>query len=98
MLWFQIYNSYYSCHISTSVIIQQHTDSPACHLQIQQMLDALQLSQYKEAFEREQVDGEVLLELDDEMLQHELGVNFKIHRLRLMKIISGSNSAENLVS
>ena len=62
------------------------------------MLDALHLSQYKEAFEREWVDGEVLLELDDEVLQHELGVSIKIHRIRLMKIISGSNSAEKLVS
>ena len=68
------------------------------HLQIQQMLDALQLPQYKEAFAREQMDGEVLLEVDDLVLQHELGINFKIHRVRLLKLISGAHSAEKLVS
>ena len=68
------------------------------HLHVQQMLDTLQLPQYKEAFAREQVDGEVLLELDDQVLQSELGINSKIHRIRLMKLISGTQSAEKLVS
>ena len=70
---------------------------PAHHLQVQQMLDALQLPQYKEAFAREEIDGEVLLELDDQVLQCELGINFKIHRIRLMKLISGATSAEKLI-
>ena len=59
------------------------------------MLDALQLPQYKEAFAREQIDGEVLLELNDQVLQCELGINFKIHRIRLMKLISGATVVQN---
>ena len=104
-LWFQTYNSYYSCPIPTLFLIQglsvgttNTLNLPTYHLQVQQMLDALQLPQYKEAFAREEVDGEVLLELDDQVLQCELGINFKIHRIRLMKLISGATSAKKLTS
>ena len=59
------------------------------HLQIQNLLDAMGLSQYKESFLREQITGDVLLDLDDAILQEELGVTSKIHRIRLTKLIQG---------
>ena len=39
--------------------------------QIQHLLGAMQLPQYKEAFQWEQIDGEVLIELDEQILESE---------------------------
>ena len=47
------------------------------------------LSRYAQAFKEEQIDGNILFELDDEILEEELGIKKKIHRLRLMMIITG---------
>ena len=51
------------------------------------------LPQYREAFSREWVDGEVFKDLDEEALQ-ELGVASKLHRMKLMKVITGSYSLD----
>ena len=59
---------------------------------ILQLLDAMNLSVYKEAFEQEQIDGEMMSCLSADMLG-ELGVSKALHRLRLMKIISGQTTA-----
>ena len=48
------------------------------------------LPQYKEAFSKEWVDGEIFKDLDEEALQ-ELGVASKVHRIKLMKVITGSH-------
>ena len=61
------------------------------------LLDAMNLSVYKEAFEQEQIDGETMACLSDDMLI-ELGVSKSLHRLRLMKIISGGTSASSFSS
>ena len=53
-------------------------------------MEAMDLPQYKEAFSKEQVDGEVFNELDEEVLK-ELGVASRLHRLKLRKVISGSH-------
>lgn len=50
----------------------------------------MNLSQYREIFEMESITGEVLAECDDEdILEYELGVKTKLHRIRLMKLIAG---------
>ena len=41
----------------------------------------MDLTQYTEVFLREQISGEILMELDDEILKTELGVTSKLHRL-----------------
>lgn len=56
-------------------------------LQIQSVLDAVGLSQYKEAFAREAIDGELFTCLDDETLEEELQVSSKIHRIRILNMI-----------
>ena len=61
------------------------------------LLDAMNLSVYKEAFEQEQIDGETMACLSADMLI-ELGVSKSLHRLRLMKIISGGTSASSFSS
>ena len=58
----------------------------------------MQLPQYKEAFQREQIDGEVLIELDEQILESDLQISSKIHRIRLMKLISGNYSADDILA
>ena len=60
---------------------------------ILKLLEAMNLSAYKDGFEQEQIDGETMACLSDEMLI-ELGVSKSLHRLRLMKIVTGRTSAE----
>ena len=40
----------------------------------------MELSKYKEIFQEEQVTGDIVLELTDEILRDELQVQSKIHR------------------
>ena len=64
-------------------------------MKVQQLLDAMKLGEYKPKFESEQINGDIMLELDDSILEQELGVKTRIHRIRLMKIISGSYPVGN---
>ena len=57
----------------------------------------MELSQYKEAFTKESVSGEILADCDNEILQTDLGVASRLHLLRLMKVISGRHSAAALI-
>ena len=56
-------------------------------IQVLNLLDHLNLSQYKDRFRQEVVDGEILSEIDESVLEQELGMTSKIHRLRLMMYI-----------
>ena len=58
----------------------------------------MDLTQYKEKFTQEHITGEIFAELDDDILQHELGVSSKIHRIRLMKVVSGHHSVQQILS
>lgn len=69
-------------------------DPSSYFAQVQQLLDAMQLSQYKEAFRRERVDGELLLEMNDNDLQADLGVQSRLHRIRLLKVAQGLQSVD----
>ena len=60
------------------------------------MLEALDLPEYREAFLKERVDGQVLLQLTEEVLSTELGVDSKLHRIRIMNIIAGRTPTEKL--
>ena len=60
---------------------------------ILKLLEAMNLSAYKDGFDQEQIDGDTMACLSDEMLI-ELGVSKSLHRLRLMKIVTGRTSAE----
>ena len=61
------------------------------------MLGVMELVQYKEAFSRESVSGEILADCDDDILHNDLGVASRLHRLRLMKVVSGRHSAACLI-
>lgn len=58
------------------------------------VLDSMGLSQYKEIFSQECIDGAILLELDADILSCELGVKSKIHCIKLIKLISGDYSIQ----
>ena len=60
---------------------------------ILKLLEAMNLSTYKDGFEKEHIDGDTMACLSDEMLI-ELGVSKSLHRMRLMKIVTGQTSAE----
>lgn len=42
---------------------------------------------------QEHIDGELLAECNDAILENELAVSSKLHRNRLMKLITGKHSA-----
>ena len=60
------------------------------HPQIQDLLQAMNLSQYKERFSQEEVSGQELSTLDEEALENRLGIKQRLHRKRLMMIINGT--------
>jgi len=49
----------------------------------------MELSQYKDAFQKEQITGDILLECDNQILEVELKISSRLHRLRLMQVIDG---------
>ena len=62
------------------------------------LLDAMNMEVYKPTFQREAVDGHLLSELTNEMLQNELGVQSPLHCLKLSTIIKGNRSAKELLA
>ena len=57
----------------------------------------MNLSRYQAKFASENVTGDILIELGDKDLENDLLIKSKIHRVRLMKIIEGQHSAENIL-
>ena len=58
-----------------------------------QLLSDMNLAEYRDIFKREQVDGELLVDLTIEDLE-DLGITKRIHQKRLLKLIDGSSSAK----
>ena len=46
---------------------------------------------------KERVNGEILIECDEHVLEADLQVMSKLHRVRLWKIINGKHSAESIL-
>ena len=57
----------------------------------------MQLSEYKEVFLHEKVAGDILLQCGETTLKDELHVSKKLHRIRLLKLIDGSHSAQDIM-
>ena len=51
------------------------------------------LQVYKDKFLEENITGDIFCNLDDEILEKELGVHSRLHRLRLLKIARGETDA-----
>ena len=67
-------------------------------LQVAKLLSAMNMGQYADAFKKEQISGEILCELNDQILRDELGVASQIHRIKLMKVIGGRHSAMSIMN
>lgn len=57
----------------------------------------MDLELYADKFYQEKVSGEILAEIDETVLQEELGVISRLHRLRLLKVMTGAHSAQNIL-
>ena len=57
-------------------------------IQVCVLLESSGLGKYRPTIERERVTGDILAVLDEGVLETELGITSKLHRLRLLKIIS----------
>lgn len=44
------------------------------------LLKKMGLMQYTEVFAREQISGEIMMDVDDDILKDELGITSKLHR------------------
>ena len=60
---------------------------------MQLVIEGMGLRQYVPIVQKEQLDGEMFLDLDETTLTQELGVVSHIHRLKLMKLIGGEYKA-----
>ena len=56
----------------------------------------MNLTQYLKPFCDEEINGQLLSKCDEQILQYELGVSSAIHRAKLMKIITGRQSAVDI--
>ena len=66
--------------------------------QVVELLRAMNLAQYRDAFVREDVSGDILSDCDEKVLEEELGIHNKLHRMRLLHIIEGRRSALALLA
>ena len=58
------------------------------------LLAQLNMEQYNDIFAAERIDGVMLAEMDEMILNKELGIASQLHRIRLMVIINGWKRAE----
>ena len=64
-------------------------------LQILELLDKMNLSQYKDIFEMECITGEILVECDENVFEKELCITNRLHIIRLMKLVKGEMSVRS---
>lgn len=67
------------------------------HIKVLKLLEMMNMAQYQDSFMEEQVDGELLIECDEDVLMHELKVTSKLHRTKLMKLITGRHCASTVL-
>ena len=65
------------CCVLLSLILCSYTKI-VLYLQVLKLLDDMGLSQHKECFSSERVDGELFAECDDEILKNDLKVPYNI--------------------
>ena len=48
---------------------------------------------YKDKFHQEKITGDIFCNIDDDILEKELGVHSRLHRMRLLKLAKGDTDA-----
>lgn len=66
-------------------------------VQVLFLLESLGLGVYKEQFEKEKVDGQLLCKCSDQVLKEDLKMESQLHRLKLLSFISGEANVRHLV-
>ena len=61
------------------------------------MLEMLNMRQYQGKFAEDGIDGDVLCDIEESVLETNLGVSRKLDRIKLMKIIKGERSAKSVL-
>ena len=61
------------------------------------MLGMLNMEKYQDRFASEGVDGSLLADFEDSVLETSLGVTSKLDRIKLMKIIKGERSPKSVL-
>lgn len=57
----------------------------------------MDLPQYVTTFAKEKIDGKLFLELDEVILELELGVYSSLHRKRFMHVVRGSHPISDIM-
>ena len=57
----------------------------------------MHLKAYQDIFRVEQIDGAILRECDDGVLEQELNIKNKLHRNKILKLIKGRYSAAKIL-
>ena len=60
------------------------------------MLDKIGLSDYKEKFTKEGITGSLLSEFNEKILETDLNITSGINQIKLMRIIEGRQSIDEL--
>ena len=55
------------------------------------------LARYAQTFKEERIDGHLLFDLNEEILEEELGMSEKMHRMRLMMVITGQQCVTDYI-
>lgn len=66
--------------------------------EVQRLLEVMGLEEYQEAFRRQQLNGDLFSDCDEDILVNELKVTSRLHRMRLMRVISGQYSVQDILS
>ena len=56
------------------------------------------MSRYRDAFAEQQINGDLMADVDEDILKDELRVASRLHRMRFMKIISGQYSVTQIMA
>ena len=65
-------------------------------VQVVSLFATMGLQKYSETIAQERVTGDILSECTEDVLEKELHITSKLHRVRLMKLIDGSHSAKKI--
>ena len=55
------------------------------------------MKEYQQKFAEQQINGDLLSECDEAILKDELNVSQRLHRIKLLKIISGMYSVQQIL-
>ena len=79
-----------STHWDNLSFVCTHTHT----LQVQSMLEDIGLGDYVTKFAKELIDGSILVQVDEQTLEHELAMKSSLHREKLLKLISGHQTLQ----